>query len=212
MQEDLHDRPLYRRFAELGGAARLPDETTILRLKHLLEEHDLAPEVLRIVNVGLAARGLLMKKGTVVDATLIAAPSSTKNSTGQRASEMHQTKKGDQRHHCIPSARGVVMMQTGHVVGAVGLRPGDGPKMPTPLGPVEIETSRAEATLRWVGGETHGVATMPLADFKRYGIADLSGQSLMAKGVCSGEVQRGGLNRRAIANRRSGRRMRDLHA
>jgi IS5 family transposase len=77
MEEELHDRPLYREFAGLAGAARLPDETTILRFRHLLEKHELAPQVLATVNAALAQQGLLLKTGTLVDATLIAAPSST---------------------------------------------------------------------------------------------------------------------------------------
>ena len=98
MEEELHERPLYLRFVGLDGAARMPDETTILRLRHLLEKHDLAPQVLGIINAGLAQHGLMMKTGTVVDATIIAAPSSTKNKTGERDPEMHQTKKGNQWH------------------------------------------------------------------------------------------------------------------
>jgi transposase, IS5 family len=84
MEETLHDMPLFREFARLprGGVARLPDETTILRFRHLLEKQDLATDMLRVVNDILQAKGLMMKKGTVVNATLIAAPSSTKNASG----------------------------------------------------------------------------------------------------------------------------------
>jgi len=96
MEEELHERPLYRDFAGLNGAPRLPDETTILRFRHLLEKHKLAPKVLELINAGLAEQGLLLKTGTVVDATIIAAPSSTKNKDGERDPEMHQTKKGNQ--------------------------------------------------------------------------------------------------------------------
>src|SRR5574343_1306874 len=96
MEEELHERPLYRRFAGLQGAARMPDESTILRFRHLLEKHQLAPQVLAAINAGLAQQGLLLKTGTVVDATIIAAPSSTKNKDGERDPEMHQTKKGNQ--------------------------------------------------------------------------------------------------------------------
>lgn len=88
--------PLYRRFVCLEGAARLPDETTVLRFRHLLEKHQLAPQVLAIINAGLALQALLLKTGTVVDAIIIAAPSSTKHKDGQRDPEMHQTKKGNQ--------------------------------------------------------------------------------------------------------------------
>lgn len=99
MEEALHDIPLYREFAHLdAGLTRLPDESTILRFRHLLEQHQLAPQILASVNARLMARGLLLKSGTVVDATLIAAPSSTKNKDGQRDPEMHQTKKGNQWH------------------------------------------------------------------------------------------------------------------
>src|SRR5690606_40051969 len=84
MEEALHDVPLYREFAHLdAGITRLPDESTILRFRHLLEAHELGAQILATVNAQLAARGLLLKSGTVVDATLIAAPSSTKNKDGQ---------------------------------------------------------------------------------------------------------------------------------
>ena len=96
MEEALHDVPLYREFADLEGPMRrLPDESTILRFRHLLEEHGLAAPMLATVNRVLQERGLTLKTGTVVDATLIAAPSSTKNSTGERDPEMRQTKKGN---------------------------------------------------------------------------------------------------------------------
>jgi len=99
MEECLHDVPLYREFAHLDtGVTRIPDESTILRFRHLLEAHSLAPKILNCINAKLAACGLLLKAGTVVDATLIAAPSSTKNSSGERDPEMHQTKKGNQWH------------------------------------------------------------------------------------------------------------------
>ena len=79
MEEALFDVPLFREFAQLPtGVARLPDESTILRFRHLLERHGLAAQMLATVNDVLCAKGLLLKAGTVVDATLIAAPSSTK--------------------------------------------------------------------------------------------------------------------------------------
>jgi IS5 family transposase len=75
MEEALHDVPLYREFAELDGAIeRLPDETTILRFRHLLERHDLAVDMLRVVNDLLQHKGLMLRAGTAVDATLISAP------------------------------------------------------------------------------------------------------------------------------------------
>ena len=97
MEDALHDVPLFRDFAGLGGwDDRLPDESTILRFRHVLEKHKLAEQILKTVNDLLGAKGLLLKSGTVVDATLIAAPSSTKNSSGERDPEMKQSKKGQQ--------------------------------------------------------------------------------------------------------------------
>jgi IS5 family transposase len=96
MEEALFDVPMYREFAQLtDGLVRLPDESTILRFRHLLEKHGLAAQMFAAVNATLGAKGLMLKTGSVVDATLIAAPSSTKNSTGTRDPDMHQTKKGN---------------------------------------------------------------------------------------------------------------------
>jgi IS5 family transposase len=77
---------------------QLPDESTILRFRHLLEAHSLNLQTLAIVNATLGAKGPLLKSGMVVVATLTTAPSSTKNSSGERDLEMHQTKKGNQWH------------------------------------------------------------------------------------------------------------------
>ena len=108
MEEALHDTPLYCEFALLdAGMARMPDETTILRFRHLLEEHNLSIQLLATINATLIAKGLMLKAGTVVDATLIAAPSSTKNSKGERDPEMHQTKKGNQWHFGMKAHIGV---------------------------------------------------------------------------------------------------------
>lgn len=108
MEESLHDTPLYRSFAGLDiGSDRMPDETTILRFRHLLEANNLAVSMLATVNTMLADRGLLLKAGTVIDATLIAAPSSTKNKDGERDPEMHQTKKGSNYHFGMKAHIGV---------------------------------------------------------------------------------------------------------
>ena len=96
MEEALHDVPLFREFAQLTWDQRLPDESTILRFRHLLERHKLAEQMLALVNQVLQGKGLMLKSGTVVDAVLIAAPSSTKNSSGERDPEMRQSKKGNQ--------------------------------------------------------------------------------------------------------------------
>ena len=108
MEEALYDMALFREFVGLDtGDDNLPDESTILRFRHLLEAHNLGLQILATVNATLAAKGLLLKSGTVVDATLIAAPSSTKNSSGERDPEMHQTKKGNQWHFGMKAHIGV---------------------------------------------------------------------------------------------------------
>jgi IS5 family transposase len=107
MEEALHDVPLFREFAGLGWDSRLPDESTVLRFRHLLEKHKLADQILMLVNDLLQGKGLLLKAGTVVDATLIAAPSSTKNAGGKRDTEMHQSKKGNQWYFGMKAHIGV---------------------------------------------------------------------------------------------------------
>ena len=108
VEEALYDVPLYRQFAGLDiGMDALPDESTILRFRHLLEWHGLAAHMFEAVHSILLERGLMLRAGTAVDATIIAAPSSTKNSTGMRAPEMHQTKKGNQWHFGMKAHIGV---------------------------------------------------------------------------------------------------------
>ena len=97
MEDALIEVPTMRRFAGIDLISdRIPDETTILAFRHLLEKHDLGDQVFEAVKAHLKANGMAMKQGTIIDATLIAAPSSTKNQTGERDPEMHQTKKGNQ--------------------------------------------------------------------------------------------------------------------
>ena len=93
MEEALYDSFSMRQFARLG-VGRVPDETTILNFRHLLEKHGIAEEALEAVNLLLQDQGIQVRKGTIVDATIIDAPSSTKNASGTRDPEMHQTKKG----------------------------------------------------------------------------------------------------------------------
>jgi IS5 family transposase len=96
MEEALYEIASLRAFARLSLGEPIPDETTILNFRHLLEANDLAEDILKAVNADLARKGLLLKRGSIVDATIIAAPSSTKNAEGERDPEMHQTKKGNQ--------------------------------------------------------------------------------------------------------------------
>jgi len=107
MEKAMFDVPMYRDFAGLDGMAVLPDRVSILRFRHLLQEHQLAEQFLKTVNEQLAAKGYLLKESTAIDATLISAPSSTKNSTGKRDPEMHQSKKGNQWHFGMKAHIGV---------------------------------------------------------------------------------------------------------
>ncbi|MBK5186969.1 MAG: IS5 family transposase [Gemmatimonadaceae bacterium] len=113
-EEAIYDSEAMRRFVgvELGDE-QAPDETTILRFRHLLERHQLTEAIFATVRELLEARGLLLKAGTIVDATIINAPSSTKNATGARDPEMKQTRKGNQWYfgmkvHVGTDRRGVV--------------------------------------------------------------------------------------------------------
>ena len=107
MEEALHDIALFREFAGLGWDSRIPDESTILRFRHLLERHQLTDQILALVNDLLRSKGLMLKAGTVVDATLISAASSTKNESGERDPEMKQSKKGNQWHFGMKAHIGV---------------------------------------------------------------------------------------------------------
>lgn len=96
-EDAIYDSESMRRFArvELGDDA-VPDETTICRFRHLLEEHKLQAAIFESVNGLLTEMRLLLRTGTIVDATILSAPSSTKNATGKRDPEMRQTRKGNQ--------------------------------------------------------------------------------------------------------------------
>lgn len=96
MEGALYEIASMRQFAGLSLTKPIPDETTILNFRRLLETYELGAEILARVNGYLSRKGLMLKRGTIVDATIIAAPSSTKNAEGERDPEMHQTKKGNE--------------------------------------------------------------------------------------------------------------------
>ncbi len=108
MEEALYDSVSMREFVGIDlGAEPAPDETTILRFRHLLEKHDLGKTLFEAVGQHLQSLGKKVSGGTIVDATIINAPSSTKNKDGQRDPEMHQTKKGNQWHFGMKAHIGV---------------------------------------------------------------------------------------------------------
>jgi IS5 family transposase len=114
-EDALYDSPALRSFAGVDlGRAAAPDESTILNFRHLLEKHDLCGRMLDVVNLYLDRNGIRISTGTIVDATIIAAPSSTKNEKKERDPQMHQTRKGNQwyfgakAHIGVDSKSGVV--------------------------------------------------------------------------------------------------------
>src|SRR6267154_5457694 len=115
VEEAFYESAALRRFVGVDlGVAPAPDETTVCRFRHLLEKHDLGGLMLEAVNVHLEAKGIRIATGTIVDATIIHAPCSTKNQSGERDPEMHQTRKGKQwyfglkAHIGVDSKEGVV--------------------------------------------------------------------------------------------------------
>ena len=108
VEEALYDSAVMRGFVGIDlGREPVPDETTVCKFRHLLEEHRLGGQILETVNLYLQRRGVRISTGTIVDATIIAAPSSTKNRDQQRDPEMHQTKKGKQWHFGMKAHVGV---------------------------------------------------------------------------------------------------------
>jgi len=107
MEDLLYESDPVRRFAGLKLTGPLPDETTILNFRHLLEKHHLGRSLLEEINAHLESQGLKLREGTIVDATIIEAPSSTKNRSKERDPEMHSTKKGNQWHFGMKAHIGV---------------------------------------------------------------------------------------------------------
>ena len=96
VEEALYDSAVMRQFVGIDlGCEPAPDETTVCKFRHLLEAHQLGEQILGQVNLHLQAQGVRITTGTIVDATILHAPTSTKNREQQRDPEMHQTKKGN---------------------------------------------------------------------------------------------------------------------
>ena len=108
IEDAIYDSQAMRTFAGIDlSVESVPDATTLLNFRHLLEEHDLTRRLFAEVGALLEERELLMKEGTIVDATIIGAPSSTKNARKERDPEMHQTKKGNQWYFGMKAHIGV---------------------------------------------------------------------------------------------------------
>jgi transposase, IS5 family len=108
VEDALYDSLSMQRFVGIDlGREPVPDETTVCRFRHLLEQHDLGRRMFEEVHSHLEAKGLKLSKGTIVDATIINAPSSTKNADKARDPDMHQTKKGNQWYFGMKAHIGV---------------------------------------------------------------------------------------------------------
>lgn len=108
LEDAIYDSQALRDFVGIDlSRESVPDATTLLKFRRLLLANDLTKALFEEINAHLAQQGLLMRAGTIVDATIIAAPSSTKNASGQRDPEMHQAKKGNQWHHGMKAHVGV---------------------------------------------------------------------------------------------------------
>ena len=108
IEDALYDSQAIRRFVGIDlSRESAPDATTLLKFRRLLETHQLTESIFNAINAHLAKKGLLLREGTIVDATLIAAPPSTKNREGKRDEEMHQTKKGQQWYFGMKAHIGV---------------------------------------------------------------------------------------------------------
>lgn len=108
IEDAIYDSQAIRRFVGVDLAREAaPDATTLLKFRRLLEEKDLTASIFTAINAHLAEKGLLLRQGTIVDATIITAPSSTKNEGGERDPDMHQTKKGNQWHFGMKAHIGV---------------------------------------------------------------------------------------------------------
>jgi transposase, IS5 family len=108
VEEALYDSAVMRSFAGIDlGREPVPDETTVCKFRHLLEEHRLGGRMLEAVNLHLQSQGVRITTGTIVDATIIHAPSSTKNREQKRDPEMHQTRKGKQWYFGMKAHVGV---------------------------------------------------------------------------------------------------------
>ena len=140
VEEALYDSESMRRFADIElGVDRIPDESTILRFRHLLERNDLGEKMFEAINGHLNDQGLTLRAGTIVDATIIAAPPSTRNAGKTRDPEMRQTRKGNQWYFGMKLHVGTDKRGTVHSLTATHAGAGDVTQLPELLHGAESE-------------------------------------------------------------------------
>lgn len=111
MEDALYEIASMRCFAGLSLSGSFPDETTILKFRHLLEKHKLSQKLFESINEELCRQGLLLQQGTLMDASILNAPSSIKNKDGKRDPEMHQARKGNQWYFGMKMHTGLWLQQ-----------------------------------------------------------------------------------------------------
>lgn len=146
MEDSLYEIESMRHFAVLK-LDRLPDETTIFKFRHFLEHHGLGKVLFKEVNKHLEKNGLMLREGGVVDATIISAPSSPKNESGQRDPEIQQTKKGNQWHFGVKMHIGVEHKDGNNVSWFIAKRPGTRNNLDERK--LRAEKLKASARARW---------------------------------------------------------------
>jgi len=179
-EDAIYDSESMRRFARVElGDDRVPDETTILRFRHLLEAHQLTEGLFIEITGQLESKGLLLKSGTIVDATIIAAPSSTENATETRVPAMHQTKQGNQWHFGMKVHAGMDPKGIVHTVTVTAANVADITELPNLLHGDErtlwgdAAYAKEENRRRWrAEGKRYlvnqrGTKTRPLSDYQR---------------------------------------------
>ena len=158
IEDAIYDSQAIRHFVGIDlNRESAPDATTLLNFRHLLESHQLTESIFNTINGYLAEKGLLLREGTIVDATLIAAPPSTKNKAGKRDPDMHQSKKGKQWHFGMKAHIGVdaqsglvhTVIGTCPVTWHVAMRPSKRKALPaTPWGALQERLEDTKASIR----------------------------------------------------------------
>jgi IS5 family transposase len=192
VEEALYDSAVMRGFAGIDlGREPVPDETTVCKFRHLLEEYCLGGEILETVNLYLQRRGLRITTGTIVDATIIEAPSSTKNQEQKRDPEMHQTKKGNQWHFGMKAHVGVdSKMKIIHTVVATAAHVADATVLPELLHGEETHVWGDQAAYRGQSEVIHECAPEAKdCTHKRYRYKDCVDEVERAKNRTKSQVR-----------------------
>lgn len=192
-EEALFETSFYRDCEGISGTERIPDRVSILCFRHWLEEHDLSPRILQVINAKLAAHGLMRKTGTAVDATLIAALSFIKNSTRTRDPEMHQVEQGSQwrfgmkAHIGVDAESGLVHTVMGTAANVNDVTQGQRARQGrTPVSGDQAPVRSRQGALPWTQEEHraahHAVCAVQSLDDQKQAVAEGAGMSASTNG------------------------------